>query len=702
MRIGPIRATLALSLSLFFTTPIGAAAQPAPPAPGYSGVGLFQMPTLHAAERQAARRAASGDFAGAAAALDQLAQRFQGAARLQADRAVLAAAMGQDNVAFDALARAVALGLSDLDALLARPPLDRLAAEPRIAALLAAAPAPVPAAAPPPPARVDTGEALVSTANTYWSAADERLVARFEMLDAMRRFQIRDGKLEGPFKTLQSWVARGQAAGNVGDLYDNRDGGHSPLSRRKPTQISNVVYSAEAKAAGVHYGLNTQILFNRITIGNSSTAIQGSNWRSQPRLALTSPDGVAQLWRLYAANHIYVFPEHRDHDPVTPPTGATGPDAKPGHGDLFPANTPYMLISQGSSGSDRPVLEALRAILAAFRPDVKTFLEERDLIAPTLQQIFRRGQKGILDDAAYLSPAAHPVVSDPDRIEIGRMISLANTLRVEDVPPVVVIQVEEEDTGAGIAILLGADSAADERLFDSPSAIARLWRGAGYTRRYVIGTTGTIDPNGRALKFHWRLTQNDLERVTIRPLDEAGTRAEITVRWGGPTPETLRPDITSPRVDIAVIADNGAELSAPAFFSVLYPSHETRVYEGEGDDARLVSIDHGADRGKRRYVDPMIWPRRDWSDVLDYDVEGRLLGWTRSRGKSETRFTRDGLLVREVDAEGRPLRAEAIEYGVEAARPGVPALVEIPTGKEFLYEYDGPGDLTGEAVPAPG
>lgn len=700
MKIGPIMAALVLSMSLPGVS--ATADDAAPPAPGYSGVGLFRMPALVAAEREAARLAASGELAGAASLLDQLAARFSGAARLQADRAVVAAAMGEDDAAFDALARAVALGLTDLDALLARPPLDRLATEPRVEALSAAAPAPNAGAVPPPPTRVDTGEALVSTANTYWSAPDGRLVARFEMLEAMRRFQIRDGKLEGPFKTLQSWVARGRAAGNVGDLYDNRDGGHSPLSRRKPTQISNVVYSDEAKAAGVHYGLNTQILFNRITIGNSSTAITGGVWRSQPRLALTSPDGAAQLWRLYAANHIYVFPEHRDHDPVTPPKGATGSEAKPGHGDLFPANTPYMLISQGSSGSDRPVLEALRAILAAFRPDVKTFLAERDLIAPMVQQLFRRGQKGIVDDAAYLAPAAHPVVFDPDRIEIGRMIALANALKTGDIPPVVVIQVEEEEIGDGIAGLLGADSAADERLFDSPSAIARLWRGAGYVRRYVIGTKGTIDPNGRALKFHWRVTQGDSERITIRPLDEAGTRAEITIRWGGPAPETLRPDITSPRVDIAVIADNGVELSAPAFFSMLYPSHETRVYEGAGDAARLVSVDHGANSRERRYIDPMVWPRRDWSDALDYDAEGRLLGWTRSRRDSETRFTADGLLVRETDAEGRPLRAEAIEYRVEAARPGVPALVETPTGREFLYEYDGPADRLGEAVAAPG
>ena len=106
------------------------------------------------------------------------------------------------------------------------------------------------------------------------------------------------------------------------------------------------------------------ILFDAPTLGNSSTAIVGSLfWRSQARLALTSPEGPERLFQLYANDHVYVFPEHNDHDRVEPGKEA---DRRAGRkGDLFPANTPYFLVSQGSSGSDRPFLAAVFVGLAA-------------------------------------------------------------------------------------------------------------------------------------------------------------------------------------------------------------------------------------------------------------------------------------------------------------------------------------------------
>ncbi|MFV0473758.1 MAG: hypothetical protein ACK5MQ_06055 [Pikeienuella sp.] len=677
----------------------GAGAQDSPP--GYAGVDLFRMPQVAAAELQAARLIAAGNPAAAAGILDQLARGYPQAARLLGYKAMIAAMQGRDEDAFAALSAAAAAGLDDLDERLSRPPLSRIADDPLVQALRAAAPAPKPAPEPPAPRRIDAGEALVDKTNTYWSGRDGRLIARFEMLTAMRRFQIRDGALEEPYKTLQSWVARGRAAGTVGDLYDNRDAGHSALARRMPTQMSHVVYSDAAKAAGLHYGLNTQILFDRVTIGNSSTAIERNMWRSQPRLALTTPEGALRLWQLYARNHIYVFPEHRDHDPRTPPAGATGNDARPGHGDLFPANTPYMLISQGSSGSDRPILEALRAILAALKPEVKTFLEERNMIAPTAQMIFRRGQQDIETDEDYLSPRAHPSVFDPARSQVGRMIAMANALELKEIPPVVRLQVEREGQTGAVPGLLGADGPADERLFDTPSAIARVWRGAGHERRYLVGTPDVKDPNGRPLRFFWIVTQGDAANVSITPLDDAATRAEIVIRWGGEAPEAARPDITSPRVDIAVIADNG-EFSAPAFFSVLYPAHENRVYEPAPDGGmRLVSVDHvQPQRGP--YVDPAVWPGRDWRDDLDYAADGRLLGWTRSRGEARERFTHDGLLVRETDEAGRPVSAEEVAYRIEPDGRGFPTMVASPTGALHAYRYDGPDDRFGERADKPG
>lgn len=665
-------------------------------APGYRSAPLFEMPKIAAAERQAARLAAAGDPSAAHALLDALKRRFPQAAQLYAETAILFAAAGEDDKALEDLTKAVSLGLPDFEALTARPPLNRLTRDPRFETLATTAPRPAAPPPPPPPTRVDNGDALVSAANTAWDPEKARLLVGFEMLDAMRRVPIADGKTPpAPIARLQTLAARGKAAGNVGDLYDNRDDGHSQLSRRtNRTQMSHVVYSPEARTAGLHYGLNTQLLFDAIVIGNSSTALTGAFWRSQPRAALTSPDGAAQLAQLYDANHIYVFPEHLDHDPRTPTEEEAAKGAKPGHGDLFPANTPYLLISQGSSGSDRPILEALRAILAAFPPDVKQALKERNLVAPTVQQIFRRSQSGILTDEDYLSPRAHPVVFDGARIDLARAIDLANELRADEIPPVARIRVDSEESEGALPGPIGGEDIGEERLFDTPSAAARVWRGAGYTRRYILDASATKDPNGRPLRFHWLVTQGRAKNATVRPLDEAGARAEVTLVWDTPAPEALRPEISSPRVDIAVIADNGAALSAPAFFSMLYPAHQERVYEGD-EAPRLTKIDHTAGAQARLYIDPLIWPRRTWSDSLRYDDRGRLLGWTRTRWKKDTRFTAQGLLIRKEDEAGRPALAEAVEYALERDKNGAPVIAEKPTGRMFAYRYSGPDDRIG-------
>ena len=60
-----------------------------------------------------------------------------------------------------------------------------------------------------------------------------------------------------------------------------------------------------------------------------------------------------------------------------------------------------------------------------------------------------------------------------------------------------------------------------------------------------------------------------------------------------------RPDILSHRVDIAVFADNGAHFSAPATFSILFPSHQTRVYERGPNGLRIKSVDYR--KGPKRY-----------------------------------------------------------------------------------------------------
>lgn len=453
---------------------------------------------------------------------------------------------------------------------------------------------------------------------------------------------------------LRQLVATGRAAGNWGDVYENRDRGHSELPDVHHPQITRIRYSDAARKAGLDYGLSGPFVFDAPLIGNSSTAMTGGlHWRSLPRMALTQGRGVWTLYQNYLAGQIHVYPEHRDHDPQI--------------GDLLPANTPYMLISQGSSGSDLGHLQALAMILAALRPETKAFLRENNLLAPAVQMIYRRTRAPVRSRGAYLSGIAHPTVFDGKDINLAHLVRLANALTPETVPPMVRLSVESEYEAREGFDFFG--EGLDERLFDTPSAIARIWRSHVYSRVMTVSAAATQDPNGRPLTFIWVLLRGDPGRVRIEPLDPEGRRARITMQWQNPRMTAGNPGIVSNRIDIGVFANNGVHDSAPAFISVMLPHHQTRRYAPGPDGAmRIESIDRSVAPGS--YADPLLFPRADWRDDYRYGADGTFLGWDRHRAGEVVRFTAEGLRLGP-DGETVPVR-----HVVETAGDGVPRIVE--------------------------
>ena len=516
-----------------------------------------------------------------------------------------------------------------------------------------------------PPVAVDEGIAVVGAADAVPDPRLGRRLVRIAFPETPAG-PVLDPAATGPAaSTLRTLVAEGRAASNHGDLYENRDGGHSLLPAAAHPQLTQVRWDASAEAEGLNYGLAGEALFDAPTLGNSSTALtSGPLWRSLPRSALASGAGARRLFQNYANGQIHVYPEHRDHDPD--------------HGDLIPANTPYLVISQGSSGSDQPHLEALAMILAAFRPDTKAALVETGLLAPTVQMVYRRGQDAARTREGYLSGAAHPSVFTAEGLNPARMVALANAIAPDAIPPVVLLDVLKETLPVEGRDFFGAGL--DERLFDTPSAIARVWRSSAPERTMVVSAAGSYDPNGRPLRFEWRLLRGDPERVHIEPLDAAGTAARITIGWQAPRPVPARPDIRSARVDIGVFADNGVHLSAPAFVSMLLPAHETRTYEtGPDDTERTARIDYAPPEGV--YADPAIFPRIDWRDDYDYGPDGTRLGWTRTRSDRTETYTPDGARVLTHDAAGAPTEVEPPRYALALGPEGLPHVTELPTGR---------------------
>ena len=90
---------------------------------------------------------------------------------------------------------------------------------------------------------------------------------------------------------LTKWWADGTAAGNVGDFYDNRDGGHSDLDTAPYPQLQRIVYSDDDVKNHRHWAL-TVATRPHVTFGNSSTSAPPTLGGSNPRHAYCSTAGA--------------------------------------------------------------------------------------------------------------------------------------------------------------------------------------------------------------------------------------------------------------------------------------------------------------------------------------------------------------------------------------------------------------------------
>lgn len=644
---------------------------------------VFSMPAVAAQMQPVAVALKNKRFEEAERRLNKLVSTYPWHTQSHYLLASLLAIQGKVDPAIKALERAIEEGFANQSVLYKDPNLARIRDDKRFAKLAEklitdptntkADPKSVVSAQ-----AITNGMAIVSTSNTVWDQ-------RFSLLKSIFKFNSRkvasatvQGGKSPAIQKVNELFRRGLAAGNMGDIYDNRDRGHSTLDAKDFPQLSFTRYGDKAKLNNLDFGFNSSILFNAPTIGNSSTAANsGTFWRSLARLGYTTPNGPQKLFLQYMSNHLYIYPAVHDF--------------RPQEGDLLPANSPYMLVTEGKSGSDRPFLKAVASILAAMKPDVKDALIKTNKLMPAVQMIFRKGQKGVHTKEAYLTRKAHPAVFNGKNINVIKMITLANNLNVKDVPPVVFLSAKE-DSGPREGID-GFATQLPEVLFNTPASLTWVIRNTAFEKRLVISTEKTQNPNGQPLKYKWVLLQGNPKLVKILPKGVDGASAEIQIGWHGKYTHPDRPDIETSRVEIGVFADNGKELSAPSFINILYPRHQKRIYD---KSKHLVSIDHVASKGD--YIDPKIFPVRHWRDEYHYDGKGKLTGWTRVTKSGKTEFSRHGAIVRTKDAKGRPLKAETIGYLYNRDKAGKMIATEKPINKFLQYHYLNDSDRQGILV----
>ncbi len=531
------------------------------------------------------------------------------------------------------------------------------------------------------PAAVRDSVAWVGETNLIWAPQGSVFLALHQFLAHNATTPITTEK-SAVGTLLRQWEQNGTAAGLHGFLYDNLDRDHSNMDYGRFPQLARVEYDAAVRQRGYEYGLARFFLHGAPTLGNSSTAhVAGPFWRSQTRFALSNPRLVAALYQQYANNHLYFYPEHRDHD-------------ADGHGDVFHANTPYAITSQGSSGSDQAFMHAFANIFAAFAPETQRLLIEKKLLMPTAQMVFRMGRKPVVKPEDYLTGKAHPPVFAQESLDVERMVRLAHALKPGDIPPTLQLRVVQEDAAdPGVDYFEPGEA---EKVFDTPCAIARVMRAARWQRRMIVSAEDTRDPNQKPLTFVWRVLCGNATHVKVRPLNPQGSRAEILIEWHERRAIEAGGNLFTSRVDVGVFAHNGAQHSAPSFISWLLPANERRVYN---DQHQLRSIEYLPQDKKEQYVDPMLITPVVWQDEYQHDAQGRLLGWTRARGAAREDFTRHGALVLRRDAQGRPAEARTVRYVRKQDAPAAaPTLAQEP-GEEILhYTYRDEKDLLGEAA----
>ena len=490
------------------------------------------------------------------------------------------------------------------------------------------------------PTVVTDGIALVTDSNTSWDADTDIYRSHFSVdADAMSQLAITTIDDESG-QLLRSWQRDHTVAGNPGDFYDNRDGGHANLDPSLFPQLSRIVYGMEAQGLGLNDWLPTRMIHPGVVIGNASLAQTGGpHWRSIVRAAYLNQVTMNDLVTQYASNRMYMYPSHLDHLPGH--NGLLGTE-KGGHGDVLPVNTPYLIASQGSSGTDLPFVQAIAMTLAAFKPDVKTFLAEHQALMPTVQMIFRMSNSQVTSPEDYLTGKAHPAVFSGDKINRLNMITMAQAMTRENTPPLVQLRLIEED-----APQEGRDYSdpqhRTEEICTTPSAIGRVWRGAGYTRRMVVSAIESRDLQRRPLSFHWVVLRGDAEKITFRSLRDDNAEMEITIAYQARAPIAPGEALESNRIDIGVFAYNGSYYSAPAFICYTSLDNEERVYDDEG---RPRSIHYRTTGKDANYVDPMLSGVKNWLDEFQYSVDGVYSGWMRTYpdGRSERYNTRGQLL----------------------------------------------------------
>jgi hypothetical protein len=328
----------------------------------------------------------------------------------------------------------------------------------------------------------------------------------------------------------------------------------------------------------------------------AAPAIQGG---SLPRMYLAlNPTGNTFLAQSYLRNNLFVYPEHQDHD-----IGFNGID---GWGDLFPANHPALIVSQGSSFTDMPFLKALLATAAALRPEIQENLIKKNILIPTLHAIFRKANKSVQKNEDYFTGKAHPVVFEGSQIDDLKMVQAAQLLSPMSVPPLAFLEVLSETPSTPGLDFFDRATVTSTKLSESPLCISRIFRGTQDHYEMRVSAKRSVDAQSKPLKFRWVLLQGDSAAIEILPSDD-GVEANLRLRWHDGIASSVGTSISTHRVDIGVFASSPLADSVPAIVSFYLLPNEKRFFDEKGWISEICYAAGNPDLGLPRAADDPRW-----------------------------------------------------------------------------------------------
>ena len=338
-------------------------------------------------------------------------------------------------------------------------------------------------------------------------------------------------------------MAPGVVQGNTGDLYMNRDGGHSPngpqalqaFLKRNPG-LTEVRLDEDARKLPPNKRPDLtfpNMLFPYPVFGNSSMSfVNTAIWRSIPR-ALTTHESrrLKAMQKMYLSNQIWVFPSNAD----TAPVGTNG--------DVFASITPYYLTSAGRSWSDIPLLEAALLASRSFKAPVKKELIKRGMLSPTIMTLMRKSFGIVNSEDEYTSSRAHPTAIPPNIVNTNRLMKAASQLEIKEIPPMVAVRVTTPK--------LSTPPLHPELIYATPFAWSYVIRAEEPVRKFELKAMGAKE---------YRFVQTHGKNVKVKITELTPDSAEVELEIAGLNPTN--------RVDVAVFGRNpGTGWGAPSYIS---------------------------------------------------------------------------------------------------------------------------------------